>query len=137
MDKKIIAGFIATFVVSVLASWCIMHCQNYSRHNKMTTGQGCMMANNTEKTMGHSMGSMEHQMMGMTDRMKNKTGDELDKIFLADMIVHHQGAVDMAEMLLKETKRPELQKMATDIITAQKAEIDQMKAWQTEWFSQK
>ncbi len=135
MDKKIIAGFIATFIVSVLASWCLMHCQNYSRHNKMTAGQGCMMANTTEKTMGHSMDSMEHQMMTMTGAMAGKTGNELDKAFLQQMIVHHQGAVAMAELLAKDTKRPELQKMAKEIIDVQTKEIDQMDIWLTTWFS--
>lgn len=141
MDKKIIIGFVITVLVSVLASVCVTkYHRGYGSMSKCASMEEKNYADKMrmdEKTMGHKMGSMEHQMMGMTDAMKNKTGDELDKIFLADMIVHHQGAVDMAEMLLKETKRPELQKMATDIITAQKAEIAQMKAWQTEWFSQK
>jgi uncharacterized protein (DUF305 family) len=60
--------------------------------------------------------------------------DELDKIFLVDMIVHHQGAVDMAKLLQKGTKRPELQKMANDIITAQTKEITMMQTWLKEWF---
>lgn len=87
--------------------------------------------------MGHNMaamGGMEHQMMTMTDRMKGKTGDELDRIFLEDMVVHHQGAVDMAQILVKETKRPELQKMGADIIKVQTAEIAQMQQWQQAWF---
>lgn len=85
-------------------------------------------------TMMHSGNSMDGMMMDMTARMKGKTGDELDKIFLEDMIVHHQGAVDMAQELLKSTKRPELQKMANDIISAQTQEISMMKGWLAEWF---
>ncbi len=78
--------------------------------------------------------AMDSMMMDMTARMQGKTGDELDKIFLADMIVHHQGAVDMAKLLQKGTKRPELQKMANDIITAQTKEITMMQTWLKEWF---
>ena len=84
--------------------------------------------------MGHDMGSMEHDMVAMTDRMRGKTGDELDKIFLEDMITHHQGAVEMAQILVKETKRPELQKMGADIIRVQNTEIAQMKQWLDQWF---
>lgn len=83
--------------------------------------------------MNHSM-SMHSMMMNMTSRMEGKTGDELDRIFLEDMIVHHQGALDMTEVLLEKTERPELQTLAADIIIAQTAEIIQMEAWLEKWF---
>lgn len=86
----------------------------------------------THENTGHTMDSM---MMDMTERMKGKTGDELDKIFLEDMIVHHQGAVDMAVLLQQNTKRPELQEMAQNIITAQTKEITMMQNWLAEWFT--
>lgn len=88
---------------------------------------GSMMSNSTESDM-HGM------MMNMTARMEGKTGDELDRIFLEDMIVHHEGAVAMALELQKGTKRPELQKMAKEIIDVQTKEIEMMKAWLNEWF---
>ena len=68
--------------------------------------------------------------------LEGKTGDELDKAFLAEMIVHHEGAVQMAQTLLKGTKRPELIKLGNDIITAQTGEIQMMKQWQRDWFNQ-
>lgn len=86
---------------------------------------------NNAMMMDHSMHGM---MMDMTSRMEGKTGDELDRIFLEDMIVHHQGALDMTELLLEKTKRPELQALGANIITAQTAEIAQMEAWLEEWF---
>ena len=45
------------------------------------------------------------------------------------MIIHHQGAVDMAKELLKGTKKPELVKFANDIITVQSKEIEMQKEW--------
>lgn len=84
--------------------------------------------------MGGEMGGMNDMMMDMTSRMQGKAGDALDKVFLEDMIVHHQGAVDMAKILKAGTQRPELQKMADDIISVQTKEIDIMKNWQTTWF---
>lgn len=52
-----------------------------------------------------------------------------DKDFLAGMIPHHQGAIDMAEVVLKHGKDPKVKKLAQDIIKAQKHEIAMMKAW--------
>jgi uncharacterized protein (DUF305 family) len=101
--------------------------QAKSRMHMMPDGS---MMSNTNPDM-HSM------MMDMTARMQGKSGDELDKIFLEDMIIHHQGAVDMAKELQKGTQRPELQKMATDIINVQTAEIAMMQNWLTQWFSTK
>src|SRR3989344_2834731 len=80
----------------------------------------------------HQMGNgemMQNGMMGMNDAMgsmmvglQGKTGDEFDKAFLSEMIMHHRGAVVMAEAVLKTSKRPELLKLANDIIKAQTKE---------------
>lgn len=57
------------------------------------------------------------------------TGDA-DRDFVSHMIPHHQGAVAMAEVVLKHGKDPELRKMANEIIKAQAKEIAFMKKWQ-------
>lgn len=54
------------------------------------------------------------------------TGDA-DKDFLAAMIPHHQGAVEMAEVVLKHGKNPKIRQLAQEIITMQKKEIAEMK----------
>ncbi|HAT68582.1 MAG: hypothetical protein A2481_02565 [Candidatus Yonathbacteria bacterium RIFOXYC2_FULL_47_9] len=80
--------------------------------------------------------SMHGEMNGMTLGLSGKMGDEMDKAFLNEMIVHHEGAVEMAQALLKETKRPELLKLGNDITTAQTQEIQMMKEWRKAWFNQ-
>ena len=64
-----------------------------------------------------------HQGMNITYTGKTDTD------FTRGMIPHHQGAVDMAQTLLKYGKDEELRTLASRIITAQKQEIAFMKAW--------
>ncbi len=76
---------------------------------------------------------MSMMMHSMTMGLQGKTGNEFDQAFLKEMIVHHQGAVDMAKMVLTSSKNPELIKLANDIITAQNSEIKMMQDWQKIW----
>jgi len=55
------------------------------------------------------------------------TGDA-DRDFLAMMIPHHEGAVEMARLLLIHGKDPLVRRLAEDIIAGQQAEIEAMKA---------
>lgn len=83
---------------------------------------------------GMMMDPMSMTMSDMSRMLEGKSGDALDKAFIEGMIPHHQAAVDMAKVLQVGTKRPELQKMAKDIIDAQTREIEMMQGWQKEWF---
>lgn len=82
----------------------------------------------------HEM-SMRSMMDQMSAGLKGKTGDAFDKAFLEEMIPHHEGAVVMAKQVLATSKRPELIKLANDIIAAQNKEILMMNTWLTSWFS--
>lgn len=82
---------------------------------------------------GMSMGSaMDDMMAGLT----GKSGDDFDKAFISEMIVHHQGAVDMAEAALRDAKHDEVKELARGIIDAQTREIGQMREWQRSWYGQ-
>ena len=79
---------------------------------------------------------MAGMMRGMTMALDGKTGDAFDQAFLKEMIVHHQGAVDMAQLALTNAKHQEIKDLAKNIIDAQNKEIADMKKWQTDWNSQ-
>ena len=78
--------------------------------------------------------SMQHSMDAMTASLDGKSGDEFDRAFLEEMIVHHQGAVAMAERALTSSGHEELKTLAREIIAAQAVEIAQMKAWMMLWY---
>lgn len=75
-------------------------------------------------------GAMDDMMAGLS----GKTGDEFDQAFLTEMIVHHEGAVEMAESALQNAKHVEIKTMANAIISAQTEEISQMKEWLRVWY---
>lgn len=77
---------------------------------------------------------MTNTMDDMTSGLAGKTGDDFDKAFITEMIAHHEGAVAMAQHVLATSKRPELIKLAHDIITAQTGEIVMMHDWYATWF---
>jgi hypothetical protein len=54
--------------------------------------------------------------------------------YLAQMIPHHQEAIDTAQVILARTSRPEMRQFAQNIIQAQTAEIAQMKNWLNQWY---
>ena len=54
-----------------------------------------------------------------------------DQDFVAMMIPHHQGAIDMAKVELAQGKDPVVRRLAHNIIAAQQREIKEMKEWQT------
>ncbi len=61
--------------------------------------------------------------MPMMRDLTKLSGHDLDDAFMEDMIGHHEWAVHMAEEVLEVTQRPEIVKMAKDIISTQNAEI--------------
>lgn len=59
---------------------------------------------------------------------------EFDLRFIDGMILHHQGAIAMAEVVLKNSQRDEMKQLAEAIIAAQQGEIEQMQQWRQDWY---
>ncbi|ELR97718.1 DUF305 domain-containing protein [Gloeocapsa sp. PCC 73106] len=59
---------------------------------------------------------------------------EFDLRFIDGMILHHQGALAMAEAVLQNSQREEMKQLAIAIIAAQEQEIAQMQQWRQQWY---
>ncbi len=101
---------------------------------------GCTHSQHTESGsattdhggMGHGtaeVGGMDHASMDL-----GPADATFDLRFLDGMILHHEGAVVMAEEALEKSSRDEILALSQDIISAQQTEIAQMQEWRQAWY---
>jgi uncharacterized protein (DUF305 family) len=82
------------------------------------------MGQPADQAMTADMDKMQHDMTAAP-----MTGDA-DQDFVAMMLPHHAGAVDMAKAELQYGKDPQMRDLARNIIAAQDKEIAEMQDWQ-------
>lgn len=73
--------------------------------------------------MRQAMEKMNRDMTGVP-----MTGNP-DRDFAAMMVPHHQGALDMARVYLREGKDPEMRRMAEKTIQDQEKDINELREW--------
>lgn len=84
-----------------------------------------------QDSMGHGdHGSMDGDGMVSAEditALKQADGPAASRLFLTQMIEHHEGAVAMARQHRKDGKNPEALELSSTVITDQKAEIKEMR----------
>lgn len=70
--------------------------------------------------------------LAMHAAMDIEFSDNADIDFARGMIGHHQGAIDMARIVLEHGEDPELRRLAEEVIEAQEAEIAFLQNWISE-----
>ena len=87
-------------------------------------------------------GSMDHGQMGMGSKdmedmakqMVMQNGQYSDKAFIDAMVPHHQGAIAMAKVALKNAEHQEIRELSHNIISSQQTEIEELKSIKQEEF---
>jgi uncharacterized protein (DUF305 family) len=80
------------------------------------------------------LGLSEAEMGGQHDMAALETAKQFDRTFIDMMVPHHQGAIRMARVELRDGENVELKQLAEQIIDAQSREIEEMNAHRTEEF---
>jgi uncharacterized protein (DUF305 family) len=102
--------------------------------NKKETAEksGGGMAGMDHDQMGH--GSMRMGSGGMAKQMVMENGKYSDKAFIAAMVPHHQGAIEMARVALGNAEHEGVKELSQNIVSTQQSEIEELKSIKKEEF---
>jgi uncharacterized protein (DUF305 family) len=118
-------------LVAIAASSLLASCSSALR----TDAQPVNPKVDDMKGMDHSAGTTNQGGMGHSMSMDLGPADtDFDLRFIDGMTPHHEGAIVMAREAQQKSRRPETQKLAAQIIKAQKTEITEMKQWRKTWY---
>lgn len=124
MTSKTNLSVIACAAV-VTAAATLMQSGAHAQPSKPAAPMSAMAASSAmSMTMSANGLDMKSMMKDRNDKMSSMSmSGNQDVDFAAMMRMHHQGAIDMAQVELKTGKEPKMLKMAKEIIAAQKKEI--------------
>lgn len=91
-----------------------------------------------EKTTSNTENTKSSQQAVTTEKTTDSKyatlkGDAFDEAFIADMLAHHEGALNMSEQAMAVTAHEEIRTLASNIVQSQSGEIMQMRTWQKSW----
>lgn len=109
----------------------------------LLAGTALALAQGTDHSAGHGAGpgasattseadarsAFEAANAAMHENMAVQLTGDADIDFARSMIPHHQGAIDMARIVLEHGDDPEMRALAEEIVDAQEAEIAVMREW--------
>lgn len=123
-------GFLVFTMLAIasLTSGVLTACSSNDEQNQ---------AANTTTTEVRNEQNIDHSGMNHSMAMNLGAADtSYDLRFIDAMILHHQGAVEMASSAQQKAQRPEIKQLADGIIKSQNQEIAQMKQWRQAWYPQ-
>ncbi|ARV59644.1 DUF305 domain-containing protein [Nostocales cyanobacterium HT-58-2] len=130
-------GFLTmTFItLASFASGVLTACSTIVSQNETQTPKTTATEASDKQQMDHGSGMHHGDGTSHSMAMDNGPADaDYDLRFIDAMIPHHQGAVEMAKEAQQKSKRPEIKKLAEEIIKAQNKEIAELKQWRTAWY---
>lgn len=117
--------FRMAFVVTAFLAFTGVTSAQHAGHGSHSAhgGHGAAASNNAVTKAFQEANDKMHRDMNIAF-----TGDA-DADFARGMIPHHQGAVDMARIVLQHGKDAEIRKLAEEVIRTQEAEMKMMREW--------
>ncbi|PAX58441.1 DUF305 domain-containing protein [Brunnivagina elsteri] len=112
-NKNLVHGFISLLTSSAIA--------------------GLLITNSTKAQSPNSQHNIHHPNSQVTPNQKRGMMTH-DQHFIEMMIPHHEQAIQMADLALNRSKRPEIIKLAQAIKKEQNSEIQQMRTWYKTWY---
>ncbi|MFA6076580.1 MAG: DUF305 domain-containing protein [Candidatus Paceibacterota bacterium] len=109
-------------------------------NDKIAFGAGGILIGAVIVLLLSSTGQYRSMMWGVNNSNNITPGrtvgmmNNIDEHFIEQMIPHHDGAIAMAKLALQKAKRPEINTLAQNIISAQEKEVIEMQAWYKSWF---
>jgi uncharacterized protein (DUF305 family) len=147
-SKKLFAG--VGLVAGILAVGALGFGVSQAVSNGSATATGGQQGTHGGTTMEGGISGMAGQngMLGMSSQggMTGMSGHsrlngsgaamtmDVVRHFIEQMIPHHEDAVTMSDLALKQAEHPELKQLATTIKQTQSAEIKQMQDWYKQWY---
>lgn len=95
-------------------------------HGDAAMDMGAMDMGDAPAHVQENMARMDITMPAMEQGMMN---EDPNVAFACGMIAHHQGAIDMAQVLIAHGDDPQMLELANEIIAAQQVEIEEMTTW--------
>ncbi len=117
--KNLIKKLGLLILSSLMFYGCSMVNPAVNSSDKNNKGTFTSLYNQFAEPMNNSMNMMKNMMIS----------DSPDYSFASMMVMHHQGAVNIAKAEQKNGKDAEMKKLADDIITKQESEIKVLNAW--------
>ena len=98
------------------------------------SGSGAKGGAETTGMRGTNHSEKGHGSGGKASGMLMENGRYSDERFIDAMVPHHRGAVEMAEVALENAEHEEIERLSEDIVSAQRAEIAELKEIKREEF---
>ncbi len=140
LKKHVLSQSLGLVAIASIATGALAACT--ATTNPESSASNAPIASSAPSSMSTSkptsMGNMDKiDKIGNMSNMAMDLGPadaNFDLRFIDGMTPHHQGAIAMAKEAQQKSQRPEIKKLADEIISAQTKEIAELQTWRKQWY---